>query len=46
MDGDSEGEESDDYISDLEERVNSSCNGVIDLFFTGEVIFFLSSLFF
>ena len=25
MDSDSEGEESDDYISDLEERVNSSC---------------------
>ena len=48
MDGDSEGEESDDYISDSEESVNRSCNGVIDLFFTGEVslLFFSISLVF
>ena len=38
----SDGEDDDSYLSDSEEQVHRSCNGIVDIFFTGEVSLALS----
>ena len=35
-------EDDDSYLSDSEEQVHRSCNGIVDIFFTGEVSLALS----